>query len=371
MKDNLLFAIAEALRFSLIAVFLACLALQPAAAQTITPANFANAAQYSRSHGGLALRVEQGGRLVDESYYPGFSASVAHRIYSGTKSFVSVGYLIAMQEGLLTFDEKASDTLTEWRGDRRRTITINELLNQTSGLDPDGEYIYPYRDQMAAALDVRLMDAPGTRFHYGAVNYQALGELLTRKLRAKNESVEDFLKSKIFDPLDIDIDHWTRDNAGNVLLHSGISLTPEQWAKFGAFINRGLEGKPNQLVSNQSLARLFVGTHANPAYGLGFWLNRPPPEPRLQSIKKLQLAIDGDQLYPGGPRDLVACIGSEKTAALHDPVARFSHCPLRPGDSILGRRFSLPAAHRQAASRRAFALIVRREFLTELTELTG
>jgi hypothetical protein len=57
---------------------------------------------------------------------------------------------------------------------------------------------------------------------------------------------------------------------------------------------------------------LFTGHAANPAYGMGFWLNRPPPVPRLQPIYVLQLAIDGDQLYPGGPRDLVAAIGSEK-----------------------------------------------------------
>ena len=298
--------------FALRTVLLLLALLIPLSAQTITAANFADAAQYSRTHGGLTLRVEQGGRLVDESYYPGFSASVSHRIFSGTKSFVAVGALVAMQEGLLTLDEKASDTLTEWRNDRRRAITIAELLNQTSGLDPDGEYIYPYRDQMAAALNVRVMDTPGTRFHYGAVNYEALGELLTRKLHAKNESLEDFLKSKVFDPLDLDIADWKRDDAGHVLTHSGLWLCPREWAKFGTFINRGLQGKPIPIVTNQSLARLFVGTHANPAYGLGFWLNRPPPEPRLQSIKKLQLAIDGDQLYPDGPRDLVACIGSEK-----------------------------------------------------------
>ena len=57
---------------------------------------------------------------------------------------------------------------------------------------------------------------------------------------------------------------------------------------------------------------LFIGHYANPAYGLGFWLNRPPPSPRLQPMTDLQLAIDGDQLYPGGPKDLVAAIGSEK-----------------------------------------------------------
>jgi CubicO group peptidase (beta-lactamase class C family) len=297
---------------AILAGLLGTMMIAPASAQEITAANFANAAEYSRTHGGLALRVEQGGRLIAEDYTHGFSASTSHKIYSGTKSFVAVGALIALQEGLLTLDEKASDTLTEWRGDRRRSITINQLLSHTSGLDPDGDLIYPYRDQMAAAVNVPLIDPPGTRFHYGAVNYEAFGELLQRKLRAKDESVEDFLKDRIFDPLDIDIADWKRDDAGNVLTHSGLSLTPGEWAKFGHFINRVRNGVPNQLITGPALAIALTGHHANPAYGLGFWLNRPPPEPRLQSITKLQLAIDGDQLYPDGPRDLIACIGSEK-----------------------------------------------------------
>ncbi len=191
------------------------------------------AAQYSRNHGGVALRVERDGRLLYENYAPGWSASTPHKIYSGTKSFVAVAALIAQEEGLLSFDEKASDTLTEWRGDRRRDITIGELLSQTSGLDPDGEFIYPYRDQMAAAVQVPLIAAPGSQFHYGAVNYQAFGEILRRKLLARHESVEDFIKDKVLDPLDIDIDSWVRDNAGQVLIHSGILVSSEEWAKFG------------------------------------------------------------------------------------------------------------------------------------------
>jgi CubicO group peptidase (beta-lactamase class C family) len=281
-------------------------------ANEITAAHFTAAAQYSRSHGGLTLRVEQGGKVLYENYAPGFSASTPHRIYSGTKSFVAVAALIAAQDGLLTLDEKACDTLIEWRHDRRRTITINQLLSQTSGLDADGSLIYPERDQMAAAVRVHLIAAPGSQFHYGAVNYQAFGEILRRKLHPSGRSVEDYLRDKVFDPLDIDIASWTHDSAGNPLMHSGISLSSEEWAKFGVFINRAWNGAPNQIVSRTSLASLFIGRHANPAYGLGFWLNRPPPTPRLQPITVLQLAIDGDQLYPGGPKDLVAAIGSEK-----------------------------------------------------------
>jgi CubicO group peptidase (beta-lactamase class C family) len=282
------------------------------ASDLITPDHFANAANYSRNHGGLGVRVEVAGRLVDEDYIRGFTASTPHRIFSGTKSIVAVAALVAEKEGLLTLDEKASNTLTEWRTGRRRNITIEQLLSQTSGLSPDGGYIYDERDQFAAAVDVPLVSAPGSRFHYGPAGYQAFGEILKRKLRARDESVEDFITGKVLDPLDIDVDSWKHDDAGNPLVHSGIWLSAKEWAKFGVFINSVLNGAPSPIVSTPELKRLFVGHHANPAYGIGFWLNRPPPEPRLQPITELQLAIDGDQLYPGGPRDLVACVGSEK-----------------------------------------------------------
>ncbi len=275
----------------------------------ITADRFANAARYSLAHGGVAVRVEQDGKLLFESYAPGFSASTPHKIYSGTKSFFAVAALIAEQEGLLTLDEKACDTLTEWRGDRRREITIEELLSHTSGLDPDLSYLYPYRDQLEAALRVPLIDTPGARFHYGGVNYQAFGEILKRKLRARDESIQDFIEDKIFDPLDIDVDKWIKDGAGNPLIHSGLVLSAEEWAKFGNYINRARNGLSTHVLSGQSLAPLFAGHAANPAYGLGFWLNCPPPDGG-QPIKVLQLAIDGDQLDPGGPRDLVAAIGS-------------------------------------------------------------
>ncbi|HEY0256317.1 MAG TPA: serine hydrolase domain-containing protein [Candidatus Methylacidiphilales bacterium] len=299
-------------RFFILTLIFGLSVLRPLQGYEITAAHFAAAAQYSRTHGGLALRVEQGGYMIYENYAPGFSSSTPHKIYSGTKSFAAVGALLAEQEGLLTLDEKASDTLTEWRGDRRRNVTIEQLLSQVSGLDPDGELIYPYRDQLAAAVHVPLIDPPGRRFHYGAVNYQAFGEILQRKLRLKDRTVEGWMRDKIFGPLEIDIADWKHDDAGNPLIHSGISLSAEEWAKFGEFINRTKTGKPERPSFHQQIASLFTATSPNPAYGLGFWLNEPPPVPRLQPITQLQLAIDGDQLYPGGPKDLVACIGSEK-----------------------------------------------------------
>lgn len=267
------------------------------------------AAAYSRSHGGLCLLVEQYGRVIysDES---GLPLDSPHRIYSGTKNFVAIAVLIAAQEGLLKLDERASMTLTEWRHDRRRTITIRELLNQTSGLDPSAGMIGDASDQMAAAVHAHLIATPGTRFHYGPSNYQALGEILRRKLARSDRSVEDYMKDKVFDPLDIDIASWARDNAGHPLLHAGLQLTASEWQKFGDFILRELAGNKKLNIDNKLFIQLFIGTKANPAYGLSFWLNRP--EHRIQPIRELQPAMDGEQLDSDGPRDIYAAEGSDK-----------------------------------------------------------
>lgn len=278
----------------------------------ITPKNWAMASKYSRSHGGEVLRVEQGGKVMYEDYLTGFSEDTPHKIYSGTKCFVAITALIAQQEGLLTLDEKASDTLTEWKGDKRRSITINQLLSQTSGLNPDGDLINPAHDQLAAAVRVHLVDPPGTRFHYGPAGYQAFGEILKRKLQAKGRTVEGYMREKVFDRLGIKVADWKHDDAGNPLMHAGLSLSSKEWAKFGEFIKNDGVYEKKQVVDAKSLSNLFIGHRANPAYGISFWLNEPQPSPRTQKIIDLQPAIDGDQLYPHGPKDLVASIGTGK-----------------------------------------------------------
>jgi len=287
-------------------VFAANVAAGPA---PITQEHAEMAASYSRAHAGLCLLVEQNGRMV-YSDEPGISIDTPHRIYSGTKNFVAFAVLIAAQEGLLSLDEPASLTLTEWRHDHRRSITIRQLLNQTSGLDPSAETIGDADDQMAAAIHAHLIAAPGDQFHYGPSNYQALGQILRRKLAPSGRSVEDFMKDKVFDPLDIDIASWYRDNSGHPLLHAGLYLTAQEWAKAGDFVLRELAGSQKQLIYHKLFTQLFIGSDANPAYGLSFWLNRP--ENHDQPMKDLQIAMDGEQLFSGGPRDIYAAEGSDK-----------------------------------------------------------
>ena len=277
----------------------------------LSPENFAKAATYSKAHGGLALRVEQAGKVVFEDYAPGYSAETPHKIYSGTKSFVAVAAMALAERGVIRLDEPASDILTEWKNDARRSITINELLSQTSGLDPNDEPINSAHDGLAAAVNIPLVSKPGTKFHYGAAGYQAFGEILHRKLGGFGDAVEKSVKRFILDPYDIKIAGWVKDDAGNVLVHAGMIMSAEEWAKFGEAMLRPAHPKDH---SRPGLGydELFVGHVANPAYGLGFWLNNPQHSPRQQKLSDLLPAMDGEQLYSGGPRDLICAMGTGK-----------------------------------------------------------
>ena len=310
-------------------------------AAVLEPVNCAKAAAYSNMHGGEVLRIEQAGNLIYESNAPGVDPSTPHKIYSGTKSFVAVTAMVLAEKGALDLDERASDILTEWKNDARRDITIDQLLSQTSGLDPDGDRIYAARYQLAAAVGIPLVSAPGTRFHYGAVGYQAFGEILRRKFGSFpfGDGVERLVQHSVLDPCGIKVAYWKRDDAGHVLVHAGMQMSAEEWAKFGEFL---LKPRIASGASDRALGfpRLFVGHAANPAYGLGFWLNAPQRFPRLQKIADLQPAIDGDQLYPGGPRDLFAAIGTGKQRLYVIPsqqlvIVRFGHeAPFSDGDFL-------------------------------------
>ena len=98
---------------------------------------FAAAADYSARHGGRAVLIERDGTNVFERYDNGWKAERPHPLASGTKSFTGVLAMMAVQDGLLTLDEKAADTLTEWKDDPRKSrITVRQLLQLSSGLTP-------------------------------------------------------------------------------------------------------------------------------------------------------------------------------------------------------------------------------------------
>ncbi|MCB1123049.1 MAG: beta-lactamase family protein [Verrucomicrobiae bacterium] len=169
------------------------------------------------------------------------------RIASQTKAIVSVGILMLQEEGKLLIQDPLSNYVPEFKettvaeevegeGYRvvkaRRQINIRDLLTHTAGIgygngpgkelwdeaDIQGWY-FADRDEPIAATIERMaalpMDAqPGTKWVYG-YSVDILGVVIER---ASGMPLDEFLKKRIFEPLDMHDTHFylPRDKASRL-----------------------------------------------------------------------------------------------------------------------------------------------------------
>ncbi len=245
-------------------------------AQTAQPQtdqqSYKSAAAYSTEHRGISVLVMKGDAVVFEDYENGFTADTPWMLASGTKSFSGVMLAAAIEDKMISgFDEKVSDTITEWKSDGQKSkITIRQLLSLTSGIDAGQIGRVP---AYADAIKFSSKYDPGTHFEYGPAPFQIFGEMMTRKLKPKNESVMDYLKRRILNPIGLNVASWHIEN-GQPLLPQGANLTAREWVKFGLFLKNGGKWNGKQIVKKPLLDELVIGSKANPAYGISFWLNK-------------------------------------------------------------------------------------------------
>ncbi len=271
-------------------------------------AAFTRAADYSAGLGGRAVLVMVDGQVEFERADNGWTLALPHMLASGTKSFTGVMAMLAVQDGLITLDERVADTITEWRSDPRKSrITVRQLLELSSGLAPSDAQLggrgggralgelaerrsqlldrqrgdQPLPDNhFRAAVEVRALQEPGTRFQYGPSHFYAFGEFLQRKLAASDQphkTVLAYLHERLLKPVGIEVARIGRDRAGNPNLPGGMALTAREWARFGQFVlDGGIARKPDgtreQILRPDLLAECFVPSKANQAYGLTWWL---------------------------------------------------------------------------------------------------
>jgi CubicO group peptidase (beta-lactamase class C family) len=282
----------------------------------IQPGDCARAASYSENKRGFSMLVMQNGRTVFEHYANGGSADSRCKIFSGTKSFWGVAALRAVRDGLIKLDDRAADTITEWKADPRKSqITIRELLNQTDGIEPAPHlHSESIRDRNAAAIQLPLVAAPGSAFAYGPSHLQIFAELLRRKLNGR--STISYLEENVLSPLGLTSLDFKKDGRGNPLPASGFELRAREWARLGELLlGRGnYHGK--QIVPANLLSQAFSGSNANPSYGLTFWLNRQAPHAREIDIEK-ELDLKWQRarwidicVCNAAPSDMVVALGS-------------------------------------------------------------
>jgi CubicO group peptidase (beta-lactamase class C family) len=278
---------------------------------------FEAAAEYSEATGGWTMLVFHDGEIVFERYARGAGQDTAIMMASATKSFWGVAAAAMVEDGLLEFDERAADTLTEWDGDPNRgRITVRHLLDLSSGLAEDvpaiqGAYPKPtwVKNKYTHAVGLPGPIPPGQRFRYGPSHFYAFGELIRRKLHPRNQSPLDYLKARILDPIACTFEKWVHDGAGNVHIPNGCYMTAREWLKFGRLVLDGGRWQGAQIVAAEPLAECFHPSAPNPGYGLTWWLNYPGGQgasPRQQAPEGLA----GGFIYHDGLHDIAGALGA-------------------------------------------------------------
>lgn len=265
---------------------------------------YETAAEYSRSHNGVAVLVMKGDKIVFEDYVDEAAEDLPWFLASGTKSFSGVMCAAAIEDKLIkNFDEKIADTITEWKSDPRKSkITIRQLLSLTSGIEAGQIGFVPTYSE---AITSPTSYEPGTHFEYGPVPFQIFGELMTRKLKPKNETVLSYLKRRILDPIGLSVSFWRKKN-DQILLPQGASLTTREWAKFGLLLKSNGKWNGKQIIDGKLLDELTVGSKTNPAYGLTFWLNAKG----TGSSGNERMNVGGEVFTGGKPLDLFMAAGA-------------------------------------------------------------
>jgi CubicO group peptidase (beta-lactamase class C family) len=282
---------------ALVATLASLLAAAPLVAQSAQRVGFVRAADYSEAERGSAVVVMIDGRVVFEQYAKNVSPARTHLLASGTKSFVGPLAIAAQADGLLTLDEPVANTLHEWQRDpQRAAITIRQLLTLTSGIEGQANLDPP---SYAESVTAQVTAEPGTRFQYGAAPFQIFGEVLRRKLAPTGESVTQYVKRRILDPVGIKTGFWRGAAQGQPQLPSGAYLAAREWAKFGEFIRKGGEWDGVQVLPRDAVEGMFRGTDANPAYGLTWWLNADVTPEMRREIRQLRNNLGGMERVPG------------------------------------------------------------------------
>lgn len=298
------------MKLSLLAIFL----VATSRLWAIDDAALRAAAAYSAANRGTVLVVQERGKRVLAEAANGASLSAAGKIYSGTKMFWILAGLAAEEDGILGLDERVSDTIREWAdGSPRSHVTIRQLLNFTSGIEPNfalhGDGI---ANRNLLALGTRFGSAPGGSFIYGPAALQVFHEVLKRKLAGNGITPTEFLESRVLRPLGLGSQRYVADRSGNPLLASGFMMNASRWLRMGECILN--QGAP--VVGSPRFLNATRGTRSNPAFGMALWNNRLAPGGReVDPEDMLELPWQrqnwsGACLCKSAPPDLLACIGS-------------------------------------------------------------
>lgn len=252
---------------------------------TLASKRLAEAEQLATKTNSVALLVWHRGALRYEKYWPPFDANTRTNPNSMHKTVLALAIGAAVTDGVIpSLDSKASRWLTEWQGDARRDVTVEDLLRMESGIELPrfgtwkATKLLLGSDLPGAVLSLGYARAPGTYFEYSNANSQLLLLLLER---ATGQSYEDYLSARVWQPLGAaDAGLWMDREGGVPRGFCCLFASTRDWLRVGLLLATDGKVGERQLISSDWVQAMKTPSDTNPNFGMHLWLGSPPQRER-------------------------------------------------------------------------------------------
>ena len=181
------------------------------------------------------------GHVIAEAWWKPESAEKRHVMWSLSKSFTSTAIGLAVAEGKLTLDDPVLKFFPEEApaeaSENLKAMRVRDLLSMSGGHEVEPKFSFETGPAVKGFLAHPVTQKPGTFFRYNTPGTYMLSAILTK---TTGQTVIDYLKPRLFEPLGIESPVWDASAEGYSLGGYGLHIRTEDIAKFGQlYLQRG------------------------------------------------------------------------------------------------------------------------------------
>ena len=251
-----------------------------------------------------ALLVVKDGVILGEAYGPNITATTPLLGWSMAKSVTAI--LLGILEHQGKVNVHSPSLFAQWQNDERANLTLEQLLQMSSGLAFDETYapgsdathmLFTADSASDVAIKSPLDKQPSSHFSYSSGTTNLLSRYISSQFNYDPQAVQNFVQSELFEPLGMVHSEFEMDASGVMVGSSYLYASGRDWARLGwLMVNRG-EINSKRLLTEEWITRAEQPNSSDndPRYGYQFWLNSGGKQLRWPSLPADAYAMMGNR----------------------------------------------------------------------------
>jgi len=231
-----------------------------------------------------AVIVLYDGQIIAERYARGYSKETRFLGWSMTKSVTSALIGVLVREGKLDIYKPAP--ISEWKtpGDPRGSITTDQLLRMSSGLEFQEEYeenpdtdagfmYFTVKDMAAFAAQKHLEAKPDKKFSYSSGTTMILSRIIRETVGGSYQDYLSFPRRELFNKLGMRSALIEPDPSGTMVGAGFMYATARDWARFGILYYNDGVWNGERILPEGWVQYTRTPSSTFKGYGAQWWLN--------------------------------------------------------------------------------------------------